>query len=88
MDDITKTLTVAEQLADLLFTMEEIKKIIEAEKYVNPEFQKQLYEAFEKGKFTRMIKLRKSLLQLAENGSHPALEKSFILYDKLNASDV
>ncbi len=97
MDDLVKTLVEdfdkkivqVELLANLLFTEDEIKEITGFFSSCHTstdivEFKK----AYKKGKTTRLIKLRQSLLQLADNGSHPALEKSFALLDKMNASDV
>lgn len=89
MDNQQEILINVETLAELLFTKEEIYEIIEFENYEKiPGFKQDFNQSYKKGKFTRMVKLRKSLLQLADNGSHPALEKAFILFDKQNSLDV
>ncbi len=89
MENKEQLLKDIERLADLLFTRGEIHKMTGIIIRIGMDGDaNDLNEAYEKGKFTRQIKLRASLLQLAENGSHPALEKAFALFDKQNSADV
>lgn len=88
--DKEKILKDVETLADLLFTHSEVMDITGAlaVDLCSSDWRNQLDLAYKKGKYTRMVKLRMALLQLADNGSHPALEKAFTLFDKQNAQNV
>lgn len=89
MEEVDKICEDVQLLADLIFTWDEILKILDIDlTKCSTNMRTKLNEAYQKGKLTRLVKLRKSLIQLAENGSHPALEKTFILFDKQNSADV
>jgi len=89
MEEVNKICEDVQLLADLIFTWDEILKILDIDlTKCSTNMRTKLNEAYQKGKLTRLVKLRKSLIQLAENGSHPALEKTFILFDKQNSADV
>lgn len=85
-----KQLENLNNLAYLGFTIDEIATFFEMDRIQLNEFFEsnlQLKKCYNEGKMRRKILIRKSLVELAENGSHPAILKVLEIEEKQDFSE-